>query len=77
MHRASATGRGAQGIERGRLCRRAHRSAHEKGMQGIELLAEIKQRYPDIRVILMTAFGTVETAVDACAMGRATISPNR
>ncbi|MBK8277271.1 MAG: response regulator, partial [Nitrospira sp.] len=26
-----------------------------KGMEGIELLAEIKRRYPDINVILMTA----------------------
>ena len=36
-----------------------------KGMQGLELLAEIKRGYPDINVILMTAFGSVETAVEA------------
>ena len=40
-----------------------------KGMQGTELLMEVKQRYPDIGVILMTAFGTVETAVDAMRHG--------
>ena len=36
-----------------------------KGMEGIELLAQIKRTYPDINVILMTAFGSVETAVEA------------
>ena len=40
-----------------------------KGMEGIELLAEIKRRYPDINVILMTAFGSVETAVEAMKHG--------
>ncbi|MBH0190147.1 MAG: sigma-54-dependent Fis family transcriptional regulator, partial [Nitrospira sp.] len=36
-----------------------------KGMQGIELLTQIKRDYADINVILMTAFGSVETAVEA------------
>jgi DNA-binding NtrC family response regulator len=40
-----------------------------KGMQGLELLAEIKRASPEIGVILMTAFGTVETAVDAMKHG--------
>lgn len=40
-----------------------------KGMQGLELLAEIKRGYPDINVILMTAFGSVETAVEAMKHG--------
>ena len=40
-----------------------------KGMLGTELLAEIKHRYPDIGVILMTAFGSVETAVEAMRRG--------
>lgn len=40
-----------------------------KGMQGLELLAEIKRLYPDINVILMTAFGSVETAVEAMKHG--------
>lgn len=34
-----------------------------KGMQGTALLGEIKQRHPDTGVILMTAFGTIETAI--------------
>ena len=40
-----------------------------KGMQGLELLTEIKRAYPDINVILMTAFGSVETAVEAMKHG--------
>jgi DNA-binding NtrC family response regulator len=35
-----------------------------KEMQGIELLSEIKHTYPDKNVILMTAFGTVDTAIE-------------
>jgi DNA-binding NtrC family response regulator len=40
-----------------------------KGIQGIELLTEIKQSYADIGVVLMTAFGSVETAVEAMKHG--------
>ena len=40
-----------------------------KGMLGTTLLGEIKHRYPDIGVILMTAFGTIETAIEAIKGG--------
>ena len=40
-----------------------------KGMQGLELLTEIKRLYPGLNVILMTAFGSVETAVEAMKHG--------
>ena len=40
-----------------------------RGMEGIELLTEIKRAYPDTNVILMTAFGSVETAVEAMKEG--------
>lgn len=40
-----------------------------KGMQGLELLTEIRRANPDIGVILMTAFGSVETAVEAMKHG--------
>jgi DNA-binding NtrC family response regulator len=40
-----------------------------KGMAGTELLTEIKRRYPETGVILMTGFGSVETAVDAMKGG--------
>ncbi|MET0516091.1 MAG: sigma-54 dependent transcriptional regulator [Nitrospiraceae bacterium] len=40
-----------------------------KGMLGTELLAEVKREHPDIGVILMTAFGSIETAVEAMKHG--------
>lgn len=40
-----------------------------KGMQGLELLSEVKRSHPHTNVILMTAFGSVETAVDAMKHG--------
>ena len=39
------------------------------GMDGIELLARIKEIRPETMVILMTAYGTVKTAVRAMKMG--------
>jgi len=38
-------------------------------MSGIELMDELKRLYPDIPVIIMTAFGTVEKAVEAMKKG--------
>ena len=40
-----------------------------KGMPGTELLVEIRHLYPDIGVILMTGFGSVDTAVEAMKRG--------
>ncbi|HEY6553979.1 MAG TPA: sigma-54 dependent transcriptional regulator, partial [Vicinamibacteria bacterium] len=39
------------------------------GMDGIELLSKIKQLRPETMVILMTAYGTVKTAVRAMKLG--------
>jgi len=36
---------------------------------GIELLRELKQAHPEVPVILMTAFGEIETAVEAMSAG--------
>ncbi len=38
-------------------------------MTGIELLKHVKESYPDIVFMLITAFGTTESAVDAMKMG--------
>jgi two-component system, NtrC family, response regulator len=38
-------------------------------MNGIELLRELKRLYPDLPVIMMTAYGTVEKAVEAMKTG--------
>ncbi|HEY5088755.1 MAG TPA: response regulator, partial [Polyangia bacterium] len=40
-------------------------------MSGVELLDEIVERWPEIPVILMTAHGTVEVAVEAMKKGAA------
>ncbi|MBN1832000.1 MAG: sigma-54-dependent Fis family transcriptional regulator [Deltaproteobacteria bacterium] len=39
------------------------------GMDGIELLEKVKEEYPDVIVIIITAYGTIETAVNAMKMG--------
>ncbi len=39
------------------------------GMDGLAFLEHVKQRRPDVHVILMTAFGTVDTAVAAMKRG--------
>ena len=38
-------------------------------MTGLELLKHVKESYPDIVFMMITAFGTTETAVDAMKMG--------
>ncbi|MCA1905011.1 MAG: sigma-54 dependent transcriptional regulator [Desulfarculus sp.] len=38
-------------------------------LSGLELMAQVKQMHPDLPVIVMTAFGTVENAVEAMKLG--------
>jgi DNA-binding NtrC family response regulator len=40
-----------------------------RGMQGLELLNEVKRDHPGTNVIIMTAFGSVESAIDAMKQG--------
>ncbi|MBW2514624.1 MAG: response regulator, partial [Deltaproteobacteria bacterium] len=39
------------------------------GMDGVELLRKAKESFPDLCVLMMTAFATVETAVEAMKIG--------
>jgi len=39
------------------------------GMNGIELLGKVKQEYPDTMVVIITAYGSIETAVQAMKAG--------
>src|ERR1700749_4251312 len=39
------------------------------GMSGLDLLKRIRMEYPETAVIVMTAFGTVRTAVEAMRAG--------
>src|SRR5262245_16635081 len=41
------------------------------GMDGHQLLAIVRQRYPQLPVLLMTAYGAVERAVEAMRQGAA------
>jgi DNA-binding NtrC family response regulator len=40
-----------------------------KGMPGMTLLKHIKQRHPDTNVIIMTGFGSIESAIEAMKQG--------
>ena len=39
------------------------------GLSGIDLLRKVKEDYPEIIVIVVTAFGTIESAVEAMRLG--------
>ncbi|MGD8984031.1 MAG: sigma-54 dependent transcriptional regulator [Desulfobacteraceae bacterium] len=39
------------------------------GMNGIEVLGKVKEEYPDTFVIIITAYGSIETAVEAMKLG--------
>ena len=44
---------------------------------GLELLSRINELHLNVLCIIMTGFGTVETAIDAMKKGRTTICSNR
>ncbi len=39
------------------------------GMDGVELVRHIKAEHPDLAVVVMTAYGTIESAVEAMRLG--------
>ena len=39
------------------------------GMDGMEVLRRVREIRPDIRVIILTAYGTIESAVEAMKLG--------
>jgi DNA-binding NtrC family response regulator len=41
------------------------------GMDGVELVRRIKTDHPDVAVVMMTAYGTIESAVEAMRLGAA------
>lgn len=41
-------------------------------MTGIEVLEAVKRDYGDVPVVIMTAHGSIDVAVEPCAMGRKT-----
>jgi DNA-binding NtrC family response regulator len=41
------------------------------GMDGVELVRRVKADHPDLAVVMMTAYGTIESAVEAMRLGAA------
>ena len=41
------------------------------GMDGVELVRRLKTDHPDLAVVVMTAYGTIESAVEAMRLGAA------
>ncbi len=39
------------------------------GMDGFDLLEQLKQQYPDLTVVMLTAYGNIESAVTAIKKG--------
>jgi DNA-binding NtrC family response regulator len=39
------------------------------GMDGVELVRQVKAEHPDLAVVVMTAYGTIESAVEAMRLG--------
>jgi two-component system nitrogen regulation response regulator GlnG len=39
------------------------------GSDGLEILQELRSRYPDLHVVMMTAYGTSQTSIDAIRAG--------
>ncbi len=39
------------------------------GVDGLQTLRELRQRYPDVHVVMMTAYGTSQTSIDAIRAG--------
>ena len=39
------------------------------GMDGLTLLGKVKEKYPDTEVIIVTGFGSIESAVNAMKQG--------
>ena len=39
------------------------------GMDGVELVRRLKAEHPDLAVVVMTAYGTIESAVEAMRLG--------
>jgi two-component system NtrC family response regulator len=42
---------------------------HLPGMSGMELLKTIRLEFPEVAIVILTAYGTIETAVDAIKSG--------
>jgi DNA-binding response OmpR family regulator len=68
----TTAGDGPEALERlaaSPLCNLAYLDIHLPGMDGLQVLKEIHQRYPPLAVIIFTAHGSLESAVEAMRLG--------
>jgi DNA-binding NtrC family response regulator len=72
-HRVEAAASGFEALERLEKCPFDLLFVDIKmpGMNGIDLLGKVKEEYPDTIVVVITAYGSIETAVNAMKMGAA------
>ena len=67
----TAAGSGAEALEKSAQvrCDVALLDLHMPGMDGIELLGKLKERQPELEVLLLTAHGNMESAIEAMKRG--------
>ena len=68
---AASDGRGALELLNGSSHDLVLTDQRMPGMDGLELLERVRREYPDVPVVLMTAYGSVSTAVEAMKRGAA------
>lgn len=66
---AASSGEAALELSLGGPCDVALIDLHMPGMNGIELLEKLKERQPELEAIMLTAHGSVETAIQAMKRG--------
>jgi len=69
--RATTSGRDALSILEDEPCQLMITDLRMPEMNGLELVAEARKRYPDLGVVVMTAFASLESAVEALRLGAA------
>ena len=73
----AANGREALGLLEGRPPDLILTDLHMPEMDGLELVMEVRKNYPLVPVILMTAFGSEEIAIQALQKGAASYVPKK
>src|SRR5258708_12625038 len=71
-HDVDTAADGAEGLSKfgnGEGCDLVLLDQRMPGMEGIEVLREMRRRDPDAKITLITAFGTIELAEEAMAAG--------
>src|SRR5438067_6625767 len=65
----TAAGSGEEALARASRCDVALLDLHLPGMDGIELLGKLKETQPEVEALMLTAQGSIESAVQAMRQG--------